>query len=141
MKVIWQSKPLSLAVILLLVGCTPPQTNAPPQANAANLITSFYNMSDSQFSLRAIGPANAVRELAICKAVWFAEKKHAPQISMGNPAYSAPGHVPAYFGKVPADWVALTATAYLTAPNPDGNPIFAVAEKAPACRSAWTWYR
>ena len=116
--------------------------SATPQAGTANLITSFYNMSDSQFSIRAIGPANAVRELAICKAVWFAAKKHAPLLSMSNPAYSAPGVVPTYgFGKVPTDWVALTATAYLTAPNPDRNPVFTVAEKVPACRAAWGWYR
>jgi hypothetical protein len=107
----------------------------------SNLVTEFYDMSDSKFSVRATAPPVVVRELVVCKAVWFAEKRNMRSLSLSNPAYSSPKDMPAYAGKVPPDWVALTATAYFTALNPDGNPTFSVAEKAPGCRSAWTWYR
>ncbi|MEJ1977612.1 MAG: hypothetical protein WDN49_17410 [Acetobacteraceae bacterium] len=128
---------LSLSDLAILAVCTAPRA----QQQTANLVTEFYDMSDSKFSVRAIAPPNALRELAICKAVWFAEKKNVRSISMGNPAYSPPQELPSYAGKVPADWVVLTATAYITAPNPDRNPSLDVAQKAQACRSVWPWYR
>lgn len=124
---------LSLSGAALLVGCT---TQGP-----SNLVTEFYDISDSKFSVRAIAPPATVRELAVCKAVWFAEKRNVRSLSLSNPAYSSPKDMPAYAGKVPPDWVALTATAYLTGPNPDGNPTVTVAEKMPGCRSTWPWYR
>ncbi|WP_428487400.1 hypothetical protein [Rhodopila sp.] len=124
---------LVLSGTALLIGCA--------QQRPSNLVTEFYDMSDSKFSVRAIAPPAAVRELAVCKAVWFAEKRNARSLSLSNPAYSAPKNMPAYVGKVPPDWVVLTATAYLTAPNPDGNPIVTVADKAPECRSMWPWYQ
>lgn len=132
---IWMRRPLllSLCGAPILAGCA--------RQGTSNLVTEFYNMSDSEFSVRAIAPPAAVRELAVCKAVWFAEKRNVRTLSLSNPAYSAPKDIPAYAGKVPPDWVVLSATAYLTAPNPDRNPTFTVAEKAPGCRSMWPWYR
>jgi hypothetical protein len=43
--------------------------------------------------------------------------------------------------KVPDNWVSLETTTYISAPNPDGNPMFSVAEKAGQCRQMWDWYR
>jgi hypothetical protein len=122
-----------LVVVVACAGAHAQQT--------ANLVTEFYDMSDTKFSLLAIAPSNVLRELAICKAVWFAEKKNARSISLSNPAYSPPSSLPSYAGKVPPDWVAVTATAYITAPNPDKNPIVDVAQRAQVCRSIWPWYR
>ena len=85
--------------------------------------------------------SQALRELVVCKAVWFAEKRNVRSLSLSNPSYSSDKKMPAYVGKVPPDWIALTATAYVTAPNPDKNPSVNVVELAPACRSAWPWYR
>jgi hypothetical protein len=82
-----------------------------------------------------------VREFAVCKAVWFAEKKHAAKISLSNPVYGPPkelGPVPA---KIPDGWTALNTTAYLNAPSAEGNPMISVVEYAGSCRQTWDWYR
>jgi hypothetical protein len=105
------------------------------------MVATFYDMSDTKFSIRAIAPPDAVRQYAICKAVWFAEKKHVTQMSVSNPAYGPlPDNPTGGIGKVPEGSVTLTTTAYLNAPSPDGNPMFSVAEKAGPCRQ-WDWYR
>ncbi len=124
---------VSLSALALLSACT--------QRSAPNMSTEFFDMSDGKFSLRAIAPSSTVRELAVCKAVWFAEKRNVASISLSNPAYATPSTLPAYAGKVPPDWAILTTTAYISDPNPDKNPKFDVAGRAPACRSAWAWYR
>jgi hypothetical protein len=105
------------------------------------LISTFYNMSATSFSVQVIAPPDQVRELAICKAVWFAEKKHADKISLSNPDYGPPKNLDAIPGKVPHGWVVLSATAYLDESNPDRNPMVSVAEMAMSCRKAWAWYR
>jgi hypothetical protein len=107
-----------------------------------DLVATFYDMSDTQFSVQAIAPPSVIREYAVCKAVWFAEKKRVGRISLSDPSYDKPvqrvGQIPA---KVPDGWTVLNATAYLDAPNPDGNPTFSVVEKSGPCRQAWDWYR
>ncbi len=97
-------------------------------------------MSATKFSIQAIAPSDAVRPYAICKAVWFAEKMKAQHLSLSNPVYSQPKDDPNLPIHVPSDWIALNTTAYLTDPNPSGNPTFSVAEKAALCRRAWDWY-
>ena len=106
-----------------------------------NMAASFHDVSDTQFSVRAVAPPDRIREYAICKALWFVEKKHVAQIALGNPVYGAAtmtGPVPMKF---PDGRVSLETTAYLNAPSPDGNPMFSVAEKAAVCRQGWDWYR
>jgi hypothetical protein len=125
----------TLAISISLLACT---TQA---GDSENFVTSFYDMSEQKFGIEAIAPPNVVRELAVCKAVWLAEKKHVQSISLSNPVYGEPKNVGSLPFKVPAGSVALTATAYLTGPNPDGNPMVIVAEKAAVCRKGWDWYR
>jgi len=111
------------------------------QMGEQNLVASFSKMSDERFDVQVVAPTAVVREYAVCKAVWFAEKKSAKTLSLGNPEYSDPktaGNLPA---KVSEGWVALRATAYLTAPNPDRNPMLSVSERASMCRQMWDWYR
>jgi hypothetical protein len=110
-------------------------------SNAEELIARFYDMSDTRFSVEAVSPKDVIREFAICKAVWFAEKKDARSISLSDPVYSKTRSGPAHPIQVPDDWVAVNATAYLTDPNPSGNPTVSVAEKAAQCRRVWDWYR
>ena len=103
----------------------------------------YYDMSDEKFSLRVISPEDRVREYAICKAVWFAEKKQAEHMSLSNPVYSEP---PANKGPFPNEtsgrWVMLSTTAYLdAAANPEGNPKVSVSDYAAVCRQGWEWYR
>lgn len=124
---------LSLSIFVFFTACA----QQPP----SGLVTEFYDMSDSKFSVRAIAPPTTIGELVICKAVWFAEKRNVRSLSLSNPSYSSVKEMPDFAGKMPPDWVALTATAHVTAPNPDKNPSFSIAEKAPGCRSAWPWYR
>jgi hypothetical protein len=107
----------------------------------SDLIATFYDLSDTRFSVQAVAPPNAVRELAVCKAVWFAEKKHVERISLSNPSYGPSKSIGPVPAKVPDGWTALNATAYLNAPSPDGNPMLSVAEKAGSCRQIWDWYR
>jgi hypothetical protein len=119
----------------LLVGIVTP-------AKANNFTASFYDMSDSKFSVQAISPRDVIREYAVCKAVWFAEKKKAQKMSLSDPVYSdSPKPPPGYPMRIPDGWIALNTTAYLTDPNPSGNPVFGIAEKAAFCRKAWYWYR
>lgn len=122
-----------LAVAVLLVGaCTPMEPN---------LVTTFSAMSDGKFSLQAIGPRDVVRELAVCKAVWFVEKRGGTSLSLSDPVYSDPPRQPGVADPVPDTWVVLKATAYLTVPNPNGIPTLSVATLAPSCRAMWPWYR
>ena len=127
-------------IAALTIVCAALCTGAVSLANADDLIASFYNMSDESFSLEAIGPPDVIRQFAACKAVWFAEKRHVITMSLSNPVYGSPRPTPVP-QKVPNGWVTLQATAYLTAPNPDGNPTFSVAERAGPCRQYWSWYR
>jgi hypothetical protein len=109
--------------------------------NAAEMVASFFDMSDSKFSVKAVAPKQSVREYAICKAVWFAEKKKVAHIALSNPVYgppSAPINVP---GGFPGDWVSIVTTAYFETVSPEGNPTFLVANKADQCRKGWSWYR
>jgi hypothetical protein len=106
--------------------------------NAQEMVTTFYDMSDKSFGVQAVAPPDTVRQLAVCKAIWFAEKKHVNRISFGDPDYQHPKVTPA---QVPDGWSVLNATVYLTEINPSGNPMVNVAEKAAWCRSGWDWYR
>jgi hypothetical protein len=105
------------------------------------MISAFYDMSATSFSVQVIAPPDRVRELAICKAIWFAEKKHAEKISLSNPHYGPPKDLRSMPARVPDGWVVLNATAYLDGSNPDGNPLVSVAERAASCRAGWAWYR
>lgn len=113
------------------------------RCQAEGLVAQFSNITDTKFSIQAISPREEIREFAICKAVWFAEKKKWTKMSLGDPVYSNfPRKLPGEGEiKVPEGWIALTTTAYLSDPNPSGNPSFTVAEKAAQCRKAWDWYR
>lgn len=107
-------------------------------------MTKFSDMSDTKFTIQAEAPASTVRDLAICKAVWFTEKSHKTSLSLTDPKYSDPRDPTKVFGiaeKAPSDWIRLTTTAYFTGPNPDSNPAILVADKAPACRANFDWYR
>jgi hypothetical protein len=110
-------------------------------SSGTNMVAEFHDMSKTQLSVRSAAPPDVVREYAICKAVWMAEKPHVAQISLSNPVYgppTMPGPVPFKF---PDGWVSLEATAYLGTVGPDGNPLFSVEEKAGPCRRGWDWYR
>ena len=98
-------------------------------------------MSDKSFGLQAIAPPDVIRELAVCKAVWFAEKKNVKNLSLSNPVYGELKNIGPVPSKVPDGWAVLNATAYLDQPSPGGNPMFSVAEKAEPCRQTWDWYR
>jgi hypothetical protein len=114
------------------------------QSVAADLVASFSNVSDGKFSVEALAPKEKIREYAICKAVWFAEKKKAPSLSLGNPMYLDPNTVkglPGFPKEIPDDWIVVNATVYLTEPNPNNNPSVNVPEYAAQCRRAWDWYR
>ena len=112
---------------------------------AADMVATLYDMSDTKFSVRAVAPKDRIREYAICKAIWFAEKKNAKEMSVSDPIYSDPKSLDpkilkSFPGTFPGDWVVVTTTAYLTNPNPSGNPIFPIADKAAQCRRMWDWY-
>ena len=105
------------------------------------MVASFYDMSDVQFSVEAIAPPQVIREYAICKAVWFAEKKKAQKMSLGDPVYTKPRSDTQRLNQIPAGWSTLNTTAYLAEPNPSGNPTVGVGERAAQCRQMWDWYR
>ncbi len=121
----------------LMLGCTqqPSQT-----ASQSQMWATFSNMSEAGFAVEAVAPPDVIREYAICKAVWFAEKQKASGLSLSDPVYGPPGPGPLR-QQVPADWISVKATAYVTTPNPSGNPTFTVADKASQCRQMWDWYR
>lgn len=75
-------------------------------------------------------------QYAICKAIWFAEKKKASKLSLSNPVYNSKPKAP-----VPEGWAAVDATAYLAQKSPNGNPFVNVQEMAATCRSGWEWYQ
>jgi hypothetical protein len=114
-----------------LAGCSGPK---------GDMSATFYDMSASKFSVQAIAPTTVIREYAICKAVWFAEKKRAETISLCNPSY-APTDRAGPMPPIPVGWTVLNSTAYVGQPSADGNPTVPVAEKAALCRQGWDWYR
>ena len=123
----------ALVLLTALAACAQPL--AGPQ-----VITELHDMSDAKFSLTVMAPRAIIREVAVCKAVWWAEMRQASTVSLSNPAYFDPAQHPPQVGRLAEGSVGLTATAYLTAPNPDHNPPVAVADKAPGCRAAFDWY-
>jgi len=99
----------------------------------------FTDMSDTQFSVTAVAPADLVDGYCICKAVWFAGKMGAQAISFGDPIFSEP---PAEndAGPIPRDWRQVSATVYLgDSSNPTGNSKLSIAELARTCRG-WDWF-
>ncbi len=112
-----------------------------PNMDKPLMSASFYDIKEHQFSLKAIAPKEAIREYAICKAIWFAEHKKAPKISLSNPRFGDHIKENGKILAVPKDWLVVNATAYLSNPNPDGNPFVSVKEWANRCRSGWEWYR
>ena len=109
-----------------------------------NLISTFYDRTDSSFSVQVIGPATIIREFAICKGIWFAEKKKLANVSFGNPHYGGAKRIAPDLEKVihvPADWVVLDTTVYWTDANPDKNPMVRVSDRSAECRQMWPWYR
>lgn len=105
------------------------------------LISTFYDITDKSFSLQVIAPPGMVRQLAICKAVWLAEKKKLTRISLSNPSYGQAMRQAQIRISVPQGWIVLDTTAYFTEPNPGGNPMVDVSDKATSCRRMWPWYR
>ena len=125
-----------LIFVSIISGCaTVPENNQPLMS------ASFYNMKKEQFSLKVVAPKEVIREYAICKAVWFAEHKKALEISLGNPAYSNSIINGEKSNPVPNDWIVVDATAYISTPNPDGNPFVKVKDFAENCRNGWEWYQ
>lgn len=120
----------------LLVGCT-----AQPDARPPSLIAAFSDMSEASFSVEATAPPETIREYAICKATWFAEKKQAKRMSLSDPVYGPPQAAANVHGPVPSGWLSLKTTAYLTVPYPPGTAAFDVGEKAAQCRQMWDWFR
>lgn len=120
----------------LAAGCTAQATGRAP-----SLIATFGDMSETSFSVAATAPPETIREYAICKATWFAEKKQAKRISLSDPVYAPPQPAANILGPVPAGWLSLKTTAYLTAPYPPGTAAFDVGEKAAQCRQMWDWFR
>ncbi len=110
------------------------------RSSGAEMMASFFDMFDTKFSVKVVAPRETVREYAICKAVWFAEKKKVAHIALSNPVYAPPNASSPLTATLPDDWVSLETTAYFEAPSPDGNPTFTVAEKAHWCRKGWDWY-
>jgi hypothetical protein len=132
-----RTKPVATIAVagLVLVGIATP-------SKAENFVATFSDMSNAKFTVKAIASRDVIREYAVCKAVWFAEKKKAQKMSLSDPVFDeSPKAPPGLTMRVSDGWVAVTATAYLTDPNPSGNPLFSVAEKAALCRSGWDWYR
>src|SRR6185437_2283004 len=127
-----------ILIALAVIGPAPLSACSSTSGNP-QFVTAFHDMSDKSFGIQAIAPPSVVRELAICKAVWFAEKKRIEKISLSNPSYGSVGSAGPLPVKVPDDWTVLNTTAYMNGPSPDGNPAFSVAEKAGPCR-AWDWY-
>ena len=124
-----------LAIALYGCASTP---NMPQQAMSA----SYYDMKDESFSLQAIAPVKVIREYAICKAIWFAEKKKANKMALGDPSYGGQPRTPGTLGSaVPEGWGVVDATAYLSEPKSTQNPFVNVADMAANCRSGWEWYR
>ena len=126
---------LAAVIVIAIIAGTP------NPSRAKDFVASFYDMSATKFSLKAVASKDAVRIYAICKAVWFAEKMKAQHLALSNPIYSEPKDDPNFPIQIPPDWIALDTTAYLTEPNPSGNPMVSVAEKAVVCRRIWDWYR
>lgn len=124
-----------LACMTIVSGCTTGTRPSP------NLVADFSDMSDTKFTIQADAPPAIVREYTICKAVLFASKMHKTSLSLSNPKYSEPTEIAGGIARVPSGWTRLTATAYLTGANPDGNPTILVADKAPICRAGFDWYR
>jgi hypothetical protein len=104
------------------------------------MVASFSDMSDTKISVRAVAPTKVIREYAICKAIWIAEKKKVRKIALTSPVYGPPKSPPPLNWSFPPDWASLETTAYFNGDSPDGNPAFDVSEKADACRKAWDWF-
>ena len=81
-----------------------------------------------------MAPEQMIREYAICKAIWFAEKRKVTKLSLSNPKYNNKANTP-------EGWVTVEATAYLTKAKSTKNPFVNVADMAVTCRSGWEWYR
>lgn len=128
-----------LLVILasLFSGCA--TTSSSPQQS---MIASFYDMKENSLSVQAIAPSQAIREYAICKVVWFAEKKKAEKIAIGDPEYGKSVRDAGGLGvEIPDGWLVVDATAYLSEPKTTANPFNDVSELAKSCRASWDWYR
>lgn len=108
--------------------------------NQPLMSTSFYGMKEEKFSLKAIAPKDVIRQYAVCKAVWFAEKKRAKNMSLSNPKYSDKYEELGKLKTVPDGWIVIEATAYLSKTNPTGNPFVSIEQMAVACRKSWDWY-
>lgn len=109
-------------------------------AQAQNLVAGFSSVTDTSFDLNVTAPPGIIREYAVCKGVWFAEKKKGSRVWFGDPHYSPASEAPV-FGKPPADWLDLHTTIYLAGPGPEGNPAIDVGERAAMCRQMWNWYQ
>ena len=102
---------------------------------------SYYEIEDNSFSLQAIAPAPVISEYAICKAVWFAEKKKAADVALSDPKYGGKPREPITTNStIPEGWAVLDTTAYLSKPKLTKNPFFGVAHKASECRKMRKWY-
>ena len=124
-------------LIFSLTGCV-----SAPIKQQLVMSASYYDMKVESFSLQAIAPVQVIREYAICKAIWFAEKKSAKKVALGDPKYGGQLKSPGILGSpVPQGWGVVDTTAYLSEPKSTQNPFVNVEEMASKCRSGWDWYR
>ncbi|WP_319557694.1 hypothetical protein [Thiomicrorhabdus sp.] len=129
---------LSLVILVLMLSGCATATNMPQQSMSA----SFYDMNEKSFSIQAVAPPQAIREYAICKVIWFAEKKKAEKVAIGDPRYGNSVRDTGGMGvEVPDGWLVVDATAYLAEPKETANPFNSVPELAKTCRASWDWYR
>lgn len=130
------------ALLLILTGCASspkpaPDTNAPEPS----MVAAYYDIQDKSFSIQAVAPKEMVREYVICKAVWFAEKKKALEVSLSDPEYNGPlkeMYPPSL--EFPKSWTVVDTTAYLSKNKLAKNPFVKVTEYAANCRKTWPWY-
>ncbi len=127
---------VSAILVATLLGCA-----SKPSPNQQSMSASFYDMKEETFSLQAIAPSEVIRQYAICKAIWFSEKKKATKLSLGDPIYNSEPRGQAILGAVPKGWAVVDATAYLAEQSPNGNPFVNVQEMASSCRKGWEWYQ
>ena len=131
-------KKILFGFILLTLSSFATAEDTSQQPLAESMSATFYNMEDDLFSFQAIAPTEVILEYAICKAVWFAEKKQAMTISLSNPIFNSVPKEPET--SVPNGWATVDAIVYLNEQCPSCRLFLKIPEIAEECRSGWDWY-
>lgn len=121
----------------------------PPPAGAQDMMAKYSETSETSFSLQVVAPKGQAREYAFCKAVWMAESRKVPSLSLGQPQYADLSQAPqewTLFNAAPPvkkeEWTVMTTTAYFPEdPQYSDNYKVVVADTAPNCRQSWDWYK